>query len=91
MSDTTKGLYTKYRVERTDGSSAPMGKHESCEYFVIDLTHDVLAVDALRAYADSSAKVGNHKLARDLRDHAAALVISGFPPSPFDGDERSRR
>ena len=34
--DKNKGLYQKYRVERTDGSSAPGCKHEKCRYFVLD-------------------------------------------------------
>lgn len=52
-SDRERGLYAKYRVERTDGSSAPGGKHERCEYFVLDVTHDPFAVDALKAYSNA--------------------------------------
>lgn len=47
------GLYNKYRVERTDGSSAPNGKHEFCGYFVLDLNHDRFARPALLAYASA--------------------------------------
>lgn len=43
----------KYRVERTDGSSRPEGKHAACPYFVLDLTHDKFAAPALLAYADA--------------------------------------
>lgn len=43
----------KYRVERTDGSAAPGGKHAGCEYFVLDLRHDKFSVPALLAYADA--------------------------------------
>ena len=50
MSDTSRGLYNKYRVERTDGSSGPNGKHSACEYYVLDLTHDDFALPALIAY-----------------------------------------
>ena len=40
IADTKAGLYQKYHVTRTDGSSAPGGKHEKCRYFVLDLVHD---------------------------------------------------
>jgi hypothetical protein len=53
MGDRTRGLYEKFRVERTDGESAPGGKHEGCEYFVLDLTHDPHALPAILAYAKS--------------------------------------
>ena len=46
-----QGLFRKFVVERTDGSSAPGGKHEGCAYFVLDLDHDPYAAAALRAYA----------------------------------------
>ena len=51
--DKTKGLYRKFNVERTDGSSGPGGKHEHCRYYVLDLDHDPHAPAAIRAYADS--------------------------------------
>jgi len=51
--DKTKGLYRKFNVERTDGSSGPGGKHERCRYYVLDLDHDPHAPAAIRAYADS--------------------------------------
>ncbi len=56
MNDTERGLYDKYKVERNDGSSAPGGKHENCEYFVLDLEHDKHAKAAIRAYAESCKK-----------------------------------
>lgn len=69
MSDENRGLYRKYRIERTDGSSAPGGKHERCEYFVLDLVHDEFAFPALLAYADACA--GKYpELAADLRRRA---------------------
>ena len=55
MGDRTRGLYSKFEVCRTDGSSEPGGKHHGCEYFVLDLTHDKHAAAALRAYAASCA------------------------------------
>ncbi len=53
MSDLTRGLYHKFNVERTDGSSEPGGKHHGCDYFILDLTHDKHAYAALRGYIDS--------------------------------------
>jgi hypothetical protein len=53
VSDNSRGLYNKFHVERTDGTSAPGGKHEGCKYFVLDLSHDKHARAALLAYAKS--------------------------------------
>ena len=49
MTDKQRGLYNKFIVERSDASS--VFKHRDCEYFVLDLTHDKHAADALEAYA----------------------------------------
>ena len=51
MNDNLKGLYPKFRIERTDGRDAKGEKHENCEYFVLDATHDPRALKALRTYA----------------------------------------
>lgn len=59
------GLYGKYNVERTDGSSAPGRKHSCCNYFVLDLTHDKHAIAAIKAYA-ISCKEEYPELAADL-------------------------
>lgn len=67
MSDKEKGLYDKFKVERTDGRSAPDEKHHGCEYFVLDLTHDPYAASALAAYANACRRE-YRQLARDL-DH----------------------
>lgn len=66
MSDKSRGLYNKFRVDRTDGSSAPGGKHHGCDYFVLDLTHDPYAVAALTAYADA-CEATYPQLATELR------------------------
>lgn len=51
--DKKRGLYRKYDIKRTDGSSEPpYGKHANCRYFVLDLDHDKFALPALRAYAN---------------------------------------
>jgi len=65
--DKNKGLYQKYRVERTDGSSAPGGKHEKCRYFVLDLDHDPHAKLALKGYVISCRQY-YPELAKDLDD-----------------------
>lgn len=53
MGDKTQGLYRKFIVSRTDGKSAPGEKHDGCEYFVLDITHDPFAISALIAYAQA--------------------------------------
>jgi len=54
--DKQRGMYTKYRVERRDGRSAPGEKFHGTEYFVLDLHHDPVAAAALLAYADACAE-----------------------------------
>lgn len=49
------GIYEKFVVNRTDGSSEPGGRHEHCQYFVLDISHDPFAVPALRAYSEACA------------------------------------
>ncbi len=63
--DATRGLYSKFQVRRTDGSSENGGKHDGCTYFVLDLEHDAHAPAALRAYASSCAK-SYPQLSREL-------------------------
>ena len=50
-----QGVFKKFDVWRTDGSSAPGGKHRECRYFVLDVDHDALAKPALQAYAAACA------------------------------------
>lgn len=69
--DAERGLYDKYEVRRTDGSSEPGCRHDGCRYFVLDLTHDQHAKPALLAYA-ASCEASFPLLARDL----AALAES---------------
>ena len=47
------GIYAKFTVTRTDGSHVRGGKHDNCDYFVLDLTHDPFAIPAIKAYADA--------------------------------------
>lgn len=60
------GIYQKFRIERVDGRHGPGEKHEGCEYFVLDVTHDPYAIPALLAYA-RSCEEEFPKLARDIR------------------------
>lgn len=71
MNDKQRGLYAKYKpIERAD---APNPKHEGCEYFVLDLTHDPFAKDAALMYA-FLCKDKYPKLANDL-----AALVSRLP------------
>ena len=74
--DSSRGLYNKYQVVRTDGSSAPGGRHAECEYFVLDMAHDPHARAAILAYAES-CKSEFPLLSQDLR--AAALFRCSAP------------
>jgi hypothetical protein len=74
--DHAVGLYRKFDVRRTDGSSDPGGKHEACEYFVLDWQHDPFTVPAVRAYADA-CEATYPALAADLR--AKAEIIAAAP------------
>ena len=70
--DRERGIYRKFRIERTDGRSDPGKKHEHCEYFVLDLSHDEFAVPAIRAYAEA-CKYKYPTLADDLLSKADDL------------------
>ena len=66
-SDQQPGLHRKFEVRRVDGGDAPGGKHDGCEYFVLDLTHDPHALPALTTYLTSLRLAGTHpQLANDL-------------------------
>jgi hypothetical protein len=84
--DVKRGLYKKFLVERTDGSSQPGGKHEGCEYFVLDLIHDKHAVIALEKYAESCEDEYPF-LYDDLNDKLAILTPHrGCIPPRWRGD-----
>lgn len=65
--DIRPGLYRKFNIERTDGSSRPGEKHADCRYFVLDLNHDQHSISALVAYAKSIRKM------KDLEHFELAL------------------
>jgi hypothetical protein len=76
--DETKGLYRKYIVRRTDGSSESRGKHENCDYFVLDWVHDPFAIPAALAYANA-CEAKYPELAADL--HKRIKQASAALPS----------
>ncbi len=67
--DSAPGIYHKFWVRRTDGSSGEGRKHEKCDYFVLDWEHDPFAIPAARAYADA-CESRYPDLAIDLRARA---------------------
>ncbi len=81
MGDKTRGLYGKFTVTRNDGSSREGGKHENCDYFVLDLSHDSHAISALKAYADSCRD--DYPLLADDLDQIVQTsgVTDGLTPS----------
>ncbi len=70
MNDKTKGVYKKFKVTRTDGSSRKGKKHNKCQYFVLDLHHDKFCRPALYAYAKACRKEFP-ELAADIREALA--------------------
>ena len=58
-----RGIYPKYHVARL---SDPVGKHNECNYFVLDPQHDPHAKKALEAYAES-CQANYPVLATELR------------------------
>lgn len=69
--DKQRGLYRKFRVTRTDPDA--QARHADCDYFVLDLQHDRLAIPALAAYEAAAMAAGYNDLAEDLRLKRAAL------------------
>lgn len=59
-------MLNKFVVYRTDGTHNAGEKHDGCDYFVLDITHDKHALPALRAYAESARKDGYELLAKDI-------------------------
>lgn len=61
-----QGLYRKYHVSRVDGSDAPGGRNENAQYFVMEITSDAFAREAVLAYAKACELLYPH-LAADMR------------------------
>lgn len=70
-----QGLFRKFDVRRTDGSSEPGGKHHGCRYFVLDLTHDQHAPAAMRAYATACRATHPH-LADDIEAEFGLVITA---------------
>lgn len=71
---TKKSIYNKFTVSRVDGQDQKEGdKHYQCDYFVLDVTHDIHAIPALHAYVESVTNE-NPSLAIDL----LSLAIVGL-------------
>jgi hypothetical protein len=79
MNKHERGLYRKFDVHRTDGTDAPGQKHDGCNYFVLDVTHDQHALPALRAYAES-CKTDYPALSADVADLAGPALSSSIQP-----------
>jgi hypothetical protein len=75
MNTRDKGIYQKFNVTRADGRHAAGEKHEACDYFVLDLTHDRHAFPALLAYAES-CKEEYPQLCEELVAKATCLLSS---------------
>lgn len=63
--DRERGLYQKFMVERMNVEAAE--RHKDCDFFVLDLQHDALALPAMEAYIKACREHGYHKLAADLQ------------------------
>jgi hypothetical protein len=83
LPDTERGIYAKYDVRRTDGSSEPGGKHHDCDYWVLDCWCDPHARAAMATYANQ-VEATHPLLAQQLRDRYLLKV-----PAPLtDAEER---
>ena len=80
-----QGLYQKYKVFRTDNRDGPGDKHEDCQLFVLDLTHDPAAIPAIRAYIEA-IKETYPILATDLKNLESVYNAAGQSDDP-DLDE----
>lgn len=76
-----QGLFRKFEVRRVDGSDGPGGKHEGCEYFVLDMDHDQHAPAALIAYAHAC---------KDTHPQLSAELMEQFG-KPAEPSEKVRR
>lgn len=78
MGDSTRGLYSKFVVTRTDGKSESGQKHHDCQYFVLDVDHDPHARKALTAYM-KSCEADYPLLAADIRTLLYGCAFGGTP------------
>lgn len=78
MDSKTRGLYNKFDVTRTDGSSGKGRKHEHCNYFVLDIDHDPYTIPAILGYA-KACKKEYPALARDILKIMDPIIKSQLP------------
>lgn len=71
MADVTRGIYAKFRAERTDPESQQ--RHKDCRVFVLEPLHDPHARPALAAYAAHCAE-GVPELSSDINRWLNNLV-----------------
>lgn len=79
--DEGKGLYRKYSVRRLNDDK---GKHDGCEFFVLDWMHDKFAIYAGIAYANACRTTHpklSEELAKLLKYYAG---FHGFPVGEVD-------
>ncbi len=81
MGDKTRRLFRKFIVRRTDGTSDYGKKHDGCEYFVLDLTHDPYAKAAALAYVEA-CKADYPLLAADMIRDFKLPAVAVFSPAP---------
>ncbi len=62
--DKKKGFYKHYEVKRLND---PAGKHDDCEYLVLDFKHDKFSIPAATMYADM-CEAEYPLLAKNLRE-----------------------
>lgn len=74
-----QGLGQRYTVRRVDGRDGPGEKHDGCDYFVLDLTHDEMARQAFLHYA------------RLVRRDQPELWADAITLMQHQGDEVQRR
>jgi hypothetical protein len=78
VNDRIRGIYHKFNVERTDGSSRKGAKHDGCTYFVLDCDHAPHAKTALASYAES-CRAEYPSLAADLDDWLKTCEFGAKP------------
>jgi hypothetical protein len=77
MPDRT-GYYDKYFVRKKGDAQAV---HLDCEFFVLDMTHDVYALTAVMYYRDA-VREANPRLAEDLDERIARYCTCIAPDQP---------
>lgn len=86
--DKSRGLYEKFKVERTDGRSAKGEKHHGCRYFVLDVDHDPLAFNALRTYASEAREAGYEALAEGIAEMMIGTIVADDKPAEEEAEPR---